>query len=83
MAYRLATRAEADLDEIADYIAAESGSLDTATRVVEALAARFLFLAENPYAGRAGTGWRPRARSEKLPPPTAMSSFTASLGGTS
>jgi toxin ParE1/3/4 len=56
MAYRLAKRAEADLDEIADYIAAESGSLDTATRVIQALAARFLFLAENPYAGRARDG---------------------------
>jgi toxin ParE1/3/4 len=56
MAYRLAKRAEADLDEIADYIAAESGSLDTATHVIEGLAARFLFLAENPYAGRARDG---------------------------
>src|ERR1700730_10996108 len=46
MAYRLAKRAEADLDEAADYIAAESGSLDPATRAIEALAARFLFLAE-------------------------------------
>jgi toxin ParE1/3/4 len=53
MAYRLARRAEADLDDIADYIANESGSLDTATRVIEALTARFLFLADNPYAGRA------------------------------
>ena len=56
MAYRLARRAEADLDEIADYIAAESGSLDTATRAIEALAARFLFLRENPYAGCARDG---------------------------
>ena len=53
MAYRLAKRAEADLDDIADYIAAESASLVTAARVIEALTARFLFLADNPYAGRA------------------------------
>jgi toxin ParE1/3/4 len=53
MAYRLARRAVADLDDIAHYIATQSGSLDTATRVIEALTARFLFLAENPYAGRA------------------------------
>jgi len=53
MAYRLARRAEADLDDIAHYIATESGSLDTAARVIEALTVRFLFLAHNPYAGRA------------------------------
>ena len=53
MAYRLAKRAEADLDDIADYIAAESASLVTAARVIEALTARLLFLADNPYAGRA------------------------------
>jgi len=52
MVYRLARRAEADLDDIADHIATGSGSLDTATRVIEAPTARFLFLAANPYAGR-------------------------------
>jgi toxin ParE1/3/4 len=35
MAYRLAKRAEADLEDIAYYIAKESGSLETARRVIE------------------------------------------------
>jgi toxin ParE1/3/4 len=52
-ALRLARAAEADLDEIAFYVATESGSLDMARQVVESITARFPFLAENPYAGRA------------------------------
>jgi plasmid stabilization system protein ParE len=40
MAYRLARRAEADLGDIAYYIAKESGGLETARRVIEAGAAR-------------------------------------------
>ena len=80
MAYRLARRAEADLDEIADYIAAESGSLDTATRVVEALAARFCSSRKIPMPG--GRGMATSGRVGEASPPTAMSSFTASLGGT-
>ena len=53
MAYRLAKRAEADLEDIAYYIARESGSLDTARRVIESITDRFHLLAANPYAGRA------------------------------
>jgi plasmid stabilization system protein ParE len=41
------------LDDIADYIATESGSLNIATRIIEGLTAEFFFLADNPYAGRA------------------------------
>jgi hypothetical protein len=37
MAYRLAKRAEADLEDIAYYIAKESGSLETARRVIESI----------------------------------------------
>jgi toxin ParE1/3/4 len=63
MAYRLARRAEADLEDIASYIAEASGSFETAERVIDSIVARFLFLAEHPYAGRArdddlGTGRR-------------------------
>ena len=53
MAYRLAKRAEADLEDIAYYIAKESGSLETARRVIESITDRFHLLGANPYAGRA------------------------------
>ena len=80
MAYRLARRAETDLDDIAHYITTESGSLDTATRVIEALTARFLFLADNPYAGRAWIAtW---GQGGEASPPIAMSLFTAFRAGT-
>jgi toxin ParE1/3/4 len=53
MAFRLAKRAEADLEDIAYYIAEESGSLETARRVIETITDRFHMLGANPYAGRA------------------------------
>jgi toxin ParE1/3/4 len=53
MAYRLAKRAEADLEDIAYYIATESGSLETVRRVIESITDRFHLLGANPYAGRA------------------------------
>jgi toxin ParE1/3/4 len=53
MAYRLAKRAEADLEDIAYYIAKESGSLETAKRVIESITDRFHLLGANPYTGRA------------------------------
>jgi len=48
MAYRLARRAEADLDDIAYYIAKESGSLETTRRVIEAITDRFHLLCCQP-----------------------------------
>lgn len=56
MAYRLAKRAEADLDEIAYYIGKESGSIEIAERVIASITARFSFLAAHPSAGRAREG---------------------------
>jgi plasmid stabilization system protein ParE len=53
MAHRVAPQAEADLDDIWLYFAKESGSLDIASRFVDSIADRFLFLASFPYAGRA------------------------------
>src|ERR1700730_13206859 len=53
MVYRLAKRAEADLDDIAYYIAMESGSIEVADRVIDAITTRFPFLADHPYSGRA------------------------------
>jgi plasmid stabilization system protein ParE len=53
MAHSLTEQAEADLDAIWWYIAAQSGSAERARSVVASITERFYFLAENPYAGRA------------------------------
>jgi plasmid stabilization system protein ParE len=42
MAHRLAPHAERDLDDIWLYIAKESGSIDTANRVIDTITERFL-----------------------------------------
>jgi plasmid stabilization system protein ParE len=53
MAYRLAPEAERDLDDIAYYIANETGSVAIAERLIESIASRFNLLASHPRAGRA------------------------------
>jgi plasmid stabilization system protein ParE len=53
MAHRVAPQAEADLDDIWLYAARASGSIDVATRLVDAITSRFAFLAGFPYVGRA------------------------------
>jgi toxin ParE1/3/4 len=53
MAHRIAPRAEADLDDIWLYVAKESASMETASRLIDSITERFLFLADFPYAGRA------------------------------
>ena len=53
MAHRVAPQAEADLDDIWLYTASESGSIDVATRLIDAITSRFLSLARFPYLGRA------------------------------
>jgi toxin ParE1/3/4 len=63
MAHGVAPQAEADLDDIWLYVAKESGSMDVATRLIDAITGRFFFLAGFPYVGRArdedfGTGSR-------------------------
>jgi plasmid stabilization system protein ParE len=80
MARRLARRAEADLEDIADYIARESGSLETARRVIDSITDRFQLLAANPYIGRArdddlGSGrrsFRPAGTSSSTASPAEM-----------
>jgi len=52
MGHRLSPRARADIDEIAYYVAAESGSLEAADRLLESIYKRFLLLEKYPYAGR-------------------------------
>jgi toxin ParE1/3/4 len=53
MAHRVASEAEVDLDDIWLYVATESGSMDIATRLIDSITDRFVFLAGFPYAGRA------------------------------
>ena len=53
MAHRLAPEARADLEEIAFDVAAESGNLAIAERLISALTERFLLLSRYPHLGRA------------------------------
>jgi plasmid stabilization system protein ParE len=53
MAHRVAPQAETDLDDIWLYVAKESGSLEIATRLIDSITERFLFLVSSPFAGRA------------------------------
>lgn len=71
MSHRIESAAEADLDQIWLYVARESGSMDIATRFVESITDRFIFLANFPYAGRSrdrdfGFGFRSFAVGEYL-----------------
>ena len=50
--FRLSEEAEAELDEIWLYVARASGSIETATRVVENISDRFWLLARHPNIGR-------------------------------
>ena len=45
MAHGVAPQAETDLDDIWLYVARESGSMDVATRLIDAITGRFLLLA--------------------------------------
>jgi toxin ParE1/3/4 len=52
MGHRLSPEARADVDEIAYYVAIESGNLETADRLLESIYQRFLMLDEYPHTGR-------------------------------
>ena len=52
MRIRLAPQARADLDEIWLYIARESGSIPTATRLVNTITDKFNLLAQYPFVDR-------------------------------
>ena len=63
MAHRLAPRVELDLDDIWLYVARESGSIDVANRLIDAITDRFVSLASFPLMGRSreadlGPGYR-------------------------
>jgi plasmid stabilization system protein ParE len=50
MSYRLSSEAEGKLDDIWLYVARESGSVDTAIRIVQNISDRFWLLARNGCA---------------------------------
>lgn len=52
MAHRLAPQARADLDDIWEYIASESGDVAAADRLIDTIISRFLLLASWPRLGR-------------------------------
>lgn len=52
MAFRVARRARADLDEIGEYIVRQGAKHEIAERFIRSISAHFGFLAEHPHAGR-------------------------------
>jgi toxin ParE1/3/4 len=58
MSFLLTARAEADLDEIDDYVASEFGEA-VAERVLDRLFETFELLADNPRMGRPRPDWAP------------------------
>lgn len=53
MAHRRALEADLDLDDIWYYVAKNSGSADTADRLINSITDRFFLLAGYPHLGRA------------------------------
>jgi len=62
MGHRLSPRARADIDDLAYHVAVESGSLETADRLLESIYQRFLLLGAYPHAGRRRDDLRPGLR---------------------
>lgn len=52
MAHRVASTAEADLDEIWYYVAVQSGSTEIADRLIDSITDRFLLISRYPEIGR-------------------------------
>ena len=52
MAHRLTAQAAGDLDDIWYHVAKESGRVEIANRLIDAVTDRFLLLASHPYLGR-------------------------------
>jgi toxin ParE1/3/4 len=66
MAHRVSPRATADLDEIWQYIAAESGNPAIAQQTVNSITNRFFLLSEHPYMGRSRPELRPGLHSHPV-----------------
>jgi toxin ParE1/3/4 len=52
MGFRLTPEAEAELDDIWFHVARESGNMEIASRLIDAITDRFWLLAKNPQIGR-------------------------------
>jgi toxin ParE1/3/4 len=52
MAHRAAEDVDLELDDIWLYVAKQSGSIETADKVVDSITACFVALGHNPYVGR-------------------------------
>jgi len=63
MAHRLAPQVEVELDEIWYYIARDSGSMEIADRLIDAITDRLFLLGNHPYVGRLRDDLRPGLRS--------------------
>ena len=53
MAHHRSQKADQDLDDIWLYVARQSGSIETAERLINFITDRFFFLSRYPYLGRA------------------------------
>jgi len=60
---RIAPEVEAELADIWYYIARESGSIETADRIIDSITQRFFLLAQSPHIGRRRDSLRPGLRS--------------------
>jgi toxin ParE1/3/4 len=60
---RVAPEAEAQLDAIWLHVARESGSINTANRIIDSLTDRFWLLAKHPFIGRKRDDLGQRLRS--------------------
>jgi toxin ParE1/3/4 len=63
MAHRVSALAQADLDQIWDYLFTESGSTEIARRQILAIVERFILLSDHPHLGRPREDLRPGLRS--------------------
>lgn len=64
MAHRLAPAATFDLDDIWFYAARESGSLEVADKMIDAITERFWLISRHPHIGRGrDDDWRAGLRS--------------------
>ena len=62
MGHRVSRPAQADIDEIAYYVFVQSGSLETADRLIESITTRFVLLGTHARAGRRRDDLRPGMR---------------------
>jgi toxin ParE1/3/4 len=63
MAHVLAPEAKSDLDDIWCYVANESGQVEVADRLIDAITSRFQLLAAHPHIGRKRDDLRSGLRS--------------------